>query len=537
MSTVKTDNVVGSFTPLPVVNSANAVETYLATAGQTVFTTTKFDQTSAIKVFAKATTGFTELTATWTGTNTVAVSGITLTAGQKVYVYSVGDATLRKDLNDPAKGTSLTAWKISKLNKAITTAGDALNHLEVPLWSFADKAVGYAAGGDPSTWDWAPAIIAANAVIDTLSPNGGCIVARAGTYGIGSQATITGLGKSLKGHGIRATEFHALPSYTGDIIVFSGSSYCKASDFKIVGSNGASQRGLYIPYRVDSGVTLENRIDSVQVESVAEGIALENPVHCTVIDVRTDRNCMLFGLRSQFIAGVGAGQGGTNLRLIGGWFQANETTGTSCYINSNTSFSSQGTQYEHGRYGLVLRACPGATVISPLFEDCGMHISLQGCTNTSIIGPNLDSGTTPNLNIAVQPLIDIDGGTGIKIVGLYSYGDDKTYISGLIRFSNSAYGVYPDDVLIDTYTSLGAKGLINSANCTKLRIYKGGAISMGGSTLSDLRVQLKILTAAPASPALGEVFNADGVLWQPVPGGRSMVIYAGSGVYTKIVNF
>lgn len=111
MSTVKTDNVVGSFTPLPVINSANAVETYLATAGQTVFTTTKFDQTSAIKVFAKATTGFTELTATWTGTNTVAVSGITLTAGQKVYVYSVGDAGVRQDL---AQGTTPVA--VDKLN-------------------------------------------------------------------------------------------------------------------------------------------------------------------------------------------------------------------------------------------------------------------------------------------------------------------------------------------------------------------------------------------------------------------------------------
>lgn len=96
MSTVKTDNVVGSFTPLPVVNSANAVETYLASAGQTVFTTTKFDQTSAIKVFAKVGSNFVEVVATWASLNTVTISGITLTAGQKVYVYSVGDVTLKQ---------------------------------------------------------------------------------------------------------------------------------------------------------------------------------------------------------------------------------------------------------------------------------------------------------------------------------------------------------------------------------------------------------------------------------------------------------
>lgn len=102
MSTVKTDNVAGSFTPLPVINSANAVETYLATAGQTVFTTTKFDQTSAIKVFTKVGSNFVEVVAAWTSTNIITISGIVLTAGQKLYAYSVGDTVLRKDL---ASGT------------------------------------------------------------------------------------------------------------------------------------------------------------------------------------------------------------------------------------------------------------------------------------------------------------------------------------------------------------------------------------------------------------------------------------------------
>lgn len=443
----------------------------------------------------------------------------------------------RSELADPTKGAGLSAWTISKLTKVILNAGDALNHFEVPLWAFADLAVGYVANGDPATWDWGPAIIAADTVLNALSTNGGCISARAGVYGIGSQATITGLGKVLKGHGIRATEFRALPGYLGDIIVFRGSSYCKALDFKVVGKNGPTQRGVYMPYRTDTGITQENKLDSLQIEAVYEGIALENPVHCTVIDIRTDRLCTGFGLRSQFIGQVGAGQGGTNLRLIGGWFQADAVTGTSCYINSNTSFTSVGSQFEHGRFGLVLRACPGATVLSPLFEDCGMHFAFQGCTNLKMFGPNIDSGSTPNLQIATQPIGDIDGGTGITISGILSFSDNKSYISGLIRYSSASYAVYPTDVFIDGYSSEGNKGFINAANVTRLRTTKDGAMAMGGAVLSGLRVQLPILTAAPSSPALGEEFNADGVSWQPVTGGRARVIYTGAGVYTKIVNW
>lgn len=59
----------------------------------------------------------------------------------------INDAGIRADLADPSKGAGLSAWKISKLTKAIENAGDALNHLEVPVWAFAKKAVGYAEGG------------------------------------------------------------------------------------------------------------------------------------------------------------------------------------------------------------------------------------------------------------------------------------------------------------------------------------------------------------------------------------------------------
>lgn len=428
-------------------------------------------------------------------------------------------------------------WELSKLTRSIQSVGDALNGLEIQLWSFAHLATGYVRGGDPSTWDWAPAIAGADTVLDTMSTNGGCIVAKTGTYGIGSQATIKGLGKTLKGHGGRAVDFVALPSYLGDIIVFTGSSYCRAQDFNVRGSGGATQRGLYFPYRTDVGVTLQNKINNIQSENCAVGILLENPVHCTLTDVRTTPDCTLFGLHSQFVAGVGAGQGGTNLRLLGGWFQAHEKTGTACRINSNLSFSSIGTQFEKGRYGLVLRACAGATVASPLIEDCGLPMSLQGCTNLTVISPFIDSGTAPDLSIDVQPLIDIDGGSGIKFFGVYSGDDNKDYIDGIFRFSNASYGVFPDDVLIDTYKSLHNKGLIGSSSCTRLRVINDGVMNLGDIIISADRLQLPIRTSAPANPKVGDEFNADGSSWKPVTGGRARVIYSGSGVYTKLTNF
>lgn len=449
---------------------------------------------------------------------------------------SESTAGLEGRMADPAQGAGLSAWKLSKLNKCISNAAEALNHLEVPIWAFADKAIGYVEGGDPATWDWGPAFVAADKSIDSVS-RGGCISVRAGIYGVASECTITGLGKWVKGFGSTSTELRAINGYAGDILKFVGSSYCKVTGIKGVGSGGVNQKVVYMPYRVDVGITLQNKIDDVQAEKCAIGFLLENPVHCTVQDVRTTRDCSLYGLHSQFIAGVGAGQGGTNLRLIGGWFQAHEVTGTACRVNSNLAFSSIGTQFEHARFGLVLRACAGATVSSPLIEDCGLPISLQGCTNLTITSPTLDSGTSPNLGIAVQPLIDIDGGKGIRILGITSVADEKTYIDFLLRFSNAAYGVYPASVLIDEYQSEGGKGILGSGNVSNLRVVKDGVHTLNGTILAGARMQLPIRTAAPSNPAVGEEFNADGEVWKPVDGGRARVIYSGAGVYTKIKNF
>ena len=91
MSTVKTDSVIGSYLPIPVIEHATDSEVYIATAGQTVFTTTKFDRSNAIRAIAKSSGGaFTEVPATWTGANTVTITGTILGAGQIFYIFKVG---------------------------------------------------------------------------------------------------------------------------------------------------------------------------------------------------------------------------------------------------------------------------------------------------------------------------------------------------------------------------------------------------------------------------------------------------------------
>lgn len=63
------------------------------------------------------------------------------------------DQALRQQLKGPAGASELVGFELSKLTREIETVGDALNAYEVPLWGFAKFATGYAAGGNPATWD------------------------------------------------------------------------------------------------------------------------------------------------------------------------------------------------------------------------------------------------------------------------------------------------------------------------------------------------------------------------------------------------
>lgn len=461
-------------------------------------------------------------------------------SGQPITINtSTGQAVgLELELIDPAKGAKTkVAYQINKITKSITTVGDAVDGLVLSLWSFAKYATGYSEGGDPSSWDWTPAITQANLVLSAIGYKGGKIFVKSGLYGIGTPALLTGLSRSLEGEGSTCTEFKALPSLTGNVMTFKESSYCTVRGLKFTGNAATDQIGLYMPYRVGAGVILQNLIDDVQCEVVSSGIVLENPVHCTLMGVRTTRDCTQFGLHSQFIAGVGAGQGGTNLRLLGCWFQAHGATGTSARINSNLNFSSIGTQYEHGRFGLVMRSCSGATIVSPLFEDCGTMLTLQGCTNLTLLSGTVDADTTPDLGISHQSLIDIDGGSNIRIIGMRSTNDSKVYVGSLVRFLKTSFGNWPDNVTLDSVTSEGNKQIFSSENVTNIKILGKDSWVLRGLIIKEARVQPVIWKAPPPSPGIGEEFIADGVTWQPVAGGRAKVVYQGSGVYKLIYSF
>ncbi|WP_275629031.1 hypothetical protein [Pseudomonas sp. 273] len=426
---------------------------------------------------------------------------------------SVGDAALRQELAED-DGANKVGWSRHSLSSAISNVHQALDGLELNLWEFAGFITSKPTA-DPATWDWSPAINAANAVITSLSPNGGAIFAPRGSYGLGSTAVINGLGRVLKGEGVHATTFVAL--HTGDVINFTESSYCTIKELKVIGTAGATQKGVFFPYRTDIGVTLQNRILDVQVEKCAHGIYLENPVHCSVERARTLDDNVLSGLTSQFVAGVGAGQGGTNLNLRSCWFQC-AVTGEACAIFSNWQPVIDGCQFERGRTGLHLRSVPGATILSPQFEDNGQHMLLEGCTNPIVLTPTLDSASTPDIGITIQSIINIDGGSGAKIYGIRSINDSAAHIDFLVRFLNASFGTFPTDVLIDGYASDSGKGFSGSASVTRLQLKRAGANSMLGQTLTSMRIQLDVLSTAPSDPRVGEEFLADGVGWNPVTG-------------------
>jgi hypothetical protein len=127
MSTVKVDSVVGSFLPLPVIKHANDVETYQATAGQTQFTTTKFNRSSTIRAIANVDGVMTDVAASWTATNTVTISGITLTLNQVVYIFSVGALATDIRVLDPVTGNWVTIDQmVSNLSTTLNTTINTL---------------------------------------------------------------------------------------------------------------------------------------------------------------------------------------------------------------------------------------------------------------------------------------------------------------------------------------------------------------------------------------------------------------------------
>jgi|GEM_PF-5694671 len=76
--------------------------------------------------------------------------------------YTVASAALTAGVVDTAV---MTQWERTALSKAIVTVNGALDSANVSVWEYAHLAGGYTPAGDPTTWDWTPAINAATAAV------------------------------------------------------------------------------------------------------------------------------------------------------------------------------------------------------------------------------------------------------------------------------------------------------------------------------------------------------------------------------------
>lgn len=154
MSIVKVDSVIGSFLPIPVIEHATDFEVYTATAGQTVFTTTKFDRSNSIRAIAKTSGGaFTEVTASWTGTNTVTTTGALLGAGQIFYIFKVGAHASKIRVQDATGAwVDLSSFTVAKAgaNSDITSLTGLTTALSVGQGGTGKTSMGAAAVGTVS---------------------------------------------------------------------------------------------------------------------------------------------------------------------------------------------------------------------------------------------------------------------------------------------------------------------------------------------------------------------------------------------------
>lgn len=71
-----------------------------------------------------------------------------------------GDNSLRQELAAPT-GSGKSGHARASLKKKPSTVADALNANDISIMEYADLAIGYVEGGNPSDWDWSPALQAA----------------------------------------------------------------------------------------------------------------------------------------------------------------------------------------------------------------------------------------------------------------------------------------------------------------------------------------------------------------------------------------
>ncbi|WP_324710394.1 hypothetical protein [Pseudomonas citronellolis] len=129
---------------------------------------------------------------------------------------SVGDAALRQELAED-DGANKVGWSRQALSSAVVNVHQALDAQAVSVWEFAgliaDKPT-----ADPATWDWAPAIIAADAHAASI---GYQLVFPAGVFSIGQTLTISNK-SSWVGMGRFATTIKLLNGINATMLKTSG---------------------------------------------------------------------------------------------------------------------------------------------------------------------------------------------------------------------------------------------------------------------------------------------------------------------------
>lgn len=166
-----------------------------------------------------------------------------------------------------SSGAGMVGWARNAITSSISDVGGFLNSQPVSVWEKANLAVGYTPGGDPSAWDWAPAI---NAI---LSQYGNCQLNR-GRFGIASQIVmqpgciLSGVGPGYAG----GTEYSSIPS---SVLValpaFSGSSVITSSlpvTDNVLTAVGLSEFRLDLFSCPEHGIVLTDVYDGVLIDNV-----------------------------------------------------------------------------------------------------------------------------------------------------------------------------------------------------------------------------------------------------------------------------
>lgn len=197
--------------------------------------------------------------------------------------YQFNGTTLTSDIMDVPSSTDLASqtgsssigWKRSGLTDNITTVAQQLNTTPVSIWEFADLVTSKPTLGDPSTWDWTPALVALSAHTSPLkvvppTPAVSTYISGAFTVRSGSKWFLRGIGIqaiSTLSSGtplvINATTSGAVDTYPDQNIEFFGGTF--------YGNAGARTNALLAFLKVYNFRMWGTRVTGNQYQGIAFG--------------------------------------------------------------------------------------------------------------------------------------------------------------------------------------------------------------------------------------------------------------------------